>query len=148
MIARRPGPSNIGLSPVVGCGILWGLSTQNPSPIVIQPDNSLTDKRYIGRICEHHPDLNGLRLKKNHTCMQCYRDRKADYRNQPRVQAKRAAIRSAGREQARLDGLNAERLTTAIRLKAIELAKASGVEPTSYREFWDKARYELAASPP
>lgn len=125
-----------------------GSSAQSSGPIVIQPDNSVTEARYIGSLCAHHPDLKGLRLKKNHLCLQCHRDRKADYRNQPRIRDKRAAMRASGLRQAREDQLNADRLATTIRLRAIEIAKRSGAHDYQYQDFWDQARREIAASPP
>lgn len=31
----------------------------------------LTDKRYYGKVCERHPEFEGLRLKRVNKCVQC-----------------------------------------------------------------------------
>lgn len=31
----------------------------------------MTDKRYYGKVCERHPEFEGLRLKRANKCVQC-----------------------------------------------------------------------------
>ena len=38
------------------------------------PKKANPANRYVGKICAKHPDLNGLRLRVNSTCLQCGRD--------------------------------------------------------------------------
>lgn len=33
--------------------------------------NEMTDARYIGKVCVHHPEFEGLRLKRSYACVQC-----------------------------------------------------------------------------
>lgn len=39
--------------------------------------NEMTDARYLGKICDHHPEFNGLRLKRSYQCVQCCSENKA-----------------------------------------------------------------------
>lgn len=43
--------------------------------------NEMTDARYIGKICAHHPEFNGLRAKRSYQCVQCWSE---DRRHIPR----------------------------------------------------------------
>jgi len=38
--------------------------------------NEMTDKRYLGKICERHPEFEGLRLKRGYECVQCRSEKK------------------------------------------------------------------------
>lgn len=38
--------------------------------------NELTDKRYHGKICEKHPEFNGLRAKSTNLCIQCMTEKR------------------------------------------------------------------------
>jgi 5-methylcytosine-specific restriction endonuclease McrA len=39
----------------------------------------LTDKRYLGKICEKHPDYEGLRIKSHGECVVCHAGKTAIY---------------------------------------------------------------------
>ncbi|MFZ2287583.1 MAG: hypothetical protein WAV93_11410 [Bacteroidales bacterium] len=39
--------------------------------------NELTEARYYGKICVHHPEFKGLRLKRSYQCVQCNSENKA-----------------------------------------------------------------------
>lgn len=41
---------------------------------------TLTDKRYIGKVCGKHPEWEGLRKKGNHECVQCTAERVKAFR--------------------------------------------------------------------
>jgi len=38
--------------------------------------NEMTEKRYYGKVCDRHPEFNGLRLKRGYECVQCRSNKK------------------------------------------------------------------------
>lgn len=52
--------------------------------------NELTDRRYYGKVCELHPEFEGLRHVKNYSCVQC------------------ASIKKVAKKKERLERVTAE----------------------------------------
>lgn len=68
---------------------------------------TLTDKRYLGKVCATHPEWEGLRLKSNTTCVQCRAEkgetaRKAWSKNNPEKVALSHKINYENNKAARL----------------------------------------------
>src|SRR5436190_1681381 len=76
----------------VNCEFRSGLLFRSAEIVKQAVNNKLTDARYFGKICEKHPELNGLRRRRNHDCVQCARNYLGVWRllNQEYVAAVRA----------------------------------------------------------
>ena len=45
-------------------------------PSSVRATSAVSPSRYVGKVCDKHPELGGLRLIRNYTCVGCMRDQK------------------------------------------------------------------------
>lgn len=114
--------------------------------MALDPDQ-LTEGRYLGKVCEKHPILNGLRRKKTSECIGCRRERahlwsKTNPARQVRIRERKRDLR----EMDKIATLQERRVLDAIRVKACELASARVRNVSRWQEFYDEARQLLENS--
>ena len=69
-----------------GCGTLSPSSTHSRTTMTAKPSSvratsAVSPSRYVGKVCDKHPELDGLRLIRNYTCVGCMRDQKRKSRS-------------------------------------------------------------------
>lgn len=107
-------------------------------------DNSVSETRYIGKICEKHPEEGGLRFKKTCGCVGCHKDKQKKYRQTPEMREKLAAAARERRLNDRVAREHEKQVDEKIRLRAVHIAiKAKQME--KWKEFRQQALDELRA---
>lgn len=106
---------------------------------------AVDDVRYIGRICDKHPEKNGLRRRRTHACVACENEYRKKSAQRPEAKEARRKRLQNKRDGVRLD----EAMKLVIRRRAVELYLRSGGNPniaaTQYGPFWNTARTQLIA---
>lgn len=102
-------------------------------------DNAISESRYIGKICEKHPELEGVRHIRTHGCVGCQRDRNKAYKKTPSGKAAEAARLKSLREYRRTDQIYNDALNTIVRLQAVNLCLRETKDVVVWRDYWTKA---------
>ena len=72
--------------------------------------NIMTDKRYLGKICDKHPEFEGLRIKSMGICVQCSSERKVKSRVSRGTKSEQEKVLQAiDRLKKRVDASNEHR---------------------------------------
>jgi len=106
---------------------------------------SVDASKYRGAVCSKHPDINGLRYKRNHYCVGCQRDQ-TRARRKSMVGYNERTVAAADR---RLSISVAKKLefqqNELVRLRCIEIQLKRGTPPADFRQYWVEAKQQLEA---
>ncbi len=102
---------------------------------------AISDTRYIGKVCESHPELKGERRKKTYLCVGCIAEKRKIFRAQPIEVRSRNADTYERRQKDRI----ARRIEAVVQKKidgvAVDMAIAAGT--TEWQQFKQAAREKL-----
>lgn len=92
----------------------------------IRQSNSVSPTRYIGTVCQKHPELKGERRKKTYVCVGCQRDRNKQYRaTSAGRESHNEAVKQAYANQAYARKILQSRLAK-VKAMAIQMARDAG----------------------
>lgn len=102
--------------------------------------NSISETRYRGSLCPHHPELKGERMKRNGECVGCRQIMNRLYRQTDKGKAA-AARRARNRRYVQSFDRRVEReVEDATRLKGMELSMQKFGNVEHWKELFDEAK--------
>lgn len=112
------------------------------------PDPKFPLTRYLGKICEKHPELLGSRRRTNGVCHGCQADKNKAARMSPEAKLARAARARVDRLEIReaVDTARQikEKIHVKIKVRARELAKLAGDAPhRDWGQYYQRAADDL-----
>jgi len=106
-------------------------------------DDGLNSSRVLGKVCEKHPELGGVRYQVSHLCIGCQREHRKKSRSTPEAKARKLAKLKAKRDAHAMT----EEWKRAIRLRAEKLCLEAGNSPRAAEylsgRYWNMARQQL-----
>lgn len=101
--------------------------------------DTLTEGRYLGKICPEHPALKGLRRKQSRECIGCRRDRAHERAKRPLERQRKIERRQELRDMQRYAVETERRVLREAELLAQQMASKECGDMLRWREYLSKA---------